>query len=86
MDSGARLIVEHLRDFLDRGGAARILVGDYLQVTEPIALRRLTDLIGDIDLRVYEARNRAFHLKTYIFLSDAKALPSSAAPTCRPPR
>ena len=35
LDSGARLIVEHLKDFLGRGGRARILVGDYLDVTEP---------------------------------------------------
>ena len=31
----------HLRDFPGRGGRARILVGDYLDVTEPTALRRL---------------------------------------------
>jgi HKD family nuclease len=44
LDSGARLIVSHLRDFLARGGQARILVGDYLEVTEPSALRRPNDL------------------------------------------
>ena len=36
LDSGARRIFAHLKDFLDRGGKARILVGDYLDVTEPI--------------------------------------------------
>ncbi len=70
LDSGARLIVEHLRDFLARGGRARILVGDYLDVTEPAALRRLADLEGDLNLRVYEARSRGFHLKTYSFLTN----------------
>jgi HKD family nuclease len=74
MDSGARLIVEHLRDFLSRGGKARILVGDYLQVTEPVALRRLNDLSGDLDLRVYETREQGFHLKTYIFLFDSEGI------------
>ena len=69
LDSGARMIVSHLRDFLARGGRARILVGDYLDVTEPTALRRLNDLSGEIDVRVYEARDRGFHLKTYIFLA-----------------
>jgi diadenosine tetraphosphate (Ap4A) HIT family hydrolase len=52
LDSGARLIVSHLRDFLARGGQARILVGDYLEVTEPSALRRLNDLSGDLQVRV----------------------------------
>src|SRR6516225_3096508 len=47
LDSGARLIIEHVKDFLDRGGRARILAGDYLNVTEPVALRRLKDLTGD---------------------------------------
>ncbi|MGH0280443.1 DUF3427 domain-containing protein [Sinorhizobium meliloti] len=70
LDSGARLIVEHLRDFLARGGRARVLVGDYLDVTEPVALRRLADLEGDLTLRVYEARSRGFHLKTYAFLTS----------------
>lgn len=62
LDSGARRIVEHLKDFLARGGRARILVGDYLDVTEPVALRRLSDLEGSLSLRVYQSRERAFHL------------------------
>jgi superfamily II DNA or RNA helicase/diadenosine tetraphosphate (Ap4A) HIT family hydrolase len=70
LDSGARLIIDYLRDFLARGGRARILVTDYLDVTEPTALRRLADLEGDLTLRVYEARSRGFHLKTYAFLTD----------------
>jgi len=53
LDSGARRIVEHLKDFLARRGRARVLVGDYLDVTEPVALRRLSDLQGSLSLRVY---------------------------------
>jgi HKD family nuclease/diadenosine tetraphosphate (Ap4A) HIT family hydrolase len=74
LDSGARMIVAHLRDFLARGGQARILVGDYLDVTEPAALRRLNDLSGDLTVRVYEARGRGFHLKTYIFQTDVEGI------------
>jgi HKD family nuclease/diadenosine tetraphosphate (Ap4A) HIT family hydrolase len=74
LDSGARMIVAHLRDFLARGGRARILVGDYLDVTEPAALRRLNDLSGDLTVRVYEARDRGFHLKTYIFQTDDEGI------------
>jgi HKD family nuclease len=74
LDSGARMIVAHLRDFLARGGRARILVGDYLDVTEPAALRRLNDLSGDLIVRVYEARDRGFHLKTYIFQTDVEGI------------
>jgi len=74
LDSGARMIVAHLRDFLARGGRARILVGDYLDVTEPAAIRRLNDLSGDLVVRVYEARDRGFHLKTYIFQTDVEGM------------
>jgi superfamily II DNA or RNA helicase/HKD family nuclease len=74
LDSGARMIVAHLRDFLARGGQARILVGDYFDVTEPAALRRLNDLSGDLLVRVFEARDRGFHLKTYIFQTDCEGI------------
>ncbi|MDP3691538.1 HIT domain-containing protein, partial [Bradyrhizobium sp.] len=74
LDSGARMIVAHLRDFLARGGQARILVGDYLDVTEPAALRRLNDLSGNLLVRVFEARDRGFHLKTYIFQTDREGI------------
>jgi superfamily II DNA or RNA helicase len=74
MDSGARLIVEHLKDFLARGGQARILVGDYMDVTEPAALRRLVDLDGDLTLRVFETQSQSFHLKTYIFINEKEGV------------
>lgn len=74
LDSGARCIVEHLKDFLDRGGKARLLVGDYLDVTEPNALRRLADLQGDLSLKVYETQTKGFHLKSYIFLNGSEGV------------
>ena len=74
LDSGARMIVAHLRDFLARGGRARIIVGDYLDVTEPAALRRLNDLSGDLVVRVFETHDRGFHLKTYIFRTDVEGI------------
>jgi superfamily II DNA or RNA helicase len=49
-------------------------VGDYLDVTEPVALRRLKDLTGDLQLRVYEAAERGFHLKAYVFRTDNEGI------------
>jgi len=37
MDSGVRLIEPWLRDLLARGGQLRLVVGDYMDVTEPAA-------------------------------------------------
>jgi superfamily II DNA or RNA helicase/HKD family nuclease len=65
--SGIRRILEHLRDLLDRGGRVRLLTGDYLDVTDPQALWELSDLDGNLDLRVYEAAQTGFHPKAYIF-------------------
>jgi superfamily II DNA or RNA helicase/diadenosine tetraphosphate (Ap4A) HIT family hydrolase len=74
LDSGARCILEHLKDFLDRGSKARILVSDYLDLTEPVALRRLNDLEGNLSLKVYETRTKAFHLKSYAFLNKSEGV------------
>jgi HKD family nuclease len=74
LDSGARRIVEHLKDFLDRGGTARVLVSDYLDVTEPIALRRLADLEGKLSLKVYETKTKGFHLKSYVFANGSEGV------------
>jgi superfamily II DNA or RNA helicase/HKD family nuclease len=65
--SGLNLVLEHLRDLLDRGGTIRLLTGDYLDITEPEALLRLTDLAGKLELRVFETLQVAFHPKGYLF-------------------
>ncbi len=64
--SGVDLIEEHLRDLLGRGGRVRLLTGDYNNVTDALALRRLLDLEGNLELRVYECKNRTFHPKSYL--------------------
>lgn len=78
LESGMAMLDEHLRDLLARGGRVRFVTGDYLDVTEPRALRRLLDLEGDIDRRIFEtsepvalygktAAAHPFHPKAYIF-------------------
>lgn len=66
MDSGVQLIEPWFRDLLDRGGRLRIVVGDYMDVTEPAALRRLSDLEG-ASLRVFETGTGSFHPKAWLF-------------------
>ena len=69
--SGLNLLEEHLQDVLDRGGHIRLLTGDYLGITDPVALYRLVDLSegagGRFDLRVFESGGISFHPKAYIF-------------------
>lgn len=73
--SGVARLAEHLRDFLatTRPGALppgrlRLLAGDYLELTDPAALRALGDLEGDVQLRIFETAGRpGFHPKAWIF-------------------
>lgn len=66
LETGVRLIEEHVRDVLRRGGSVRVLTGDYLGVTEPAALLRLLDLDSGIQVRIYESAGTSFHPKAYI--------------------
>lgn len=67
--SGFQLIFTALMDALERGVEMRILTGDYLNVTEPIALRHLLLLQeSGADVRIFETRGeQSFHMKAYIF-------------------
>lgn len=67
MESGVRLLRPHLQDLLDRKGELRFLTGDYLDVTDPDALRRLMDLDGKASLYVFETGVVAFHPKSWVF-------------------
>ncbi|WP_172599919.1 DUF3427 domain-containing protein [Cereibacter sphaeroides] len=66
MESGVQLVEPWFRDLLGRGGRLRIVVGDYMDVTEPAALHRLADLEG-AQLRVFETGTGSFHPKAWLF-------------------
>lgn len=66
MDSGVRLVKPWFRDLIARGGALGTFVGDYLDVTDPAALWRLSDSAG-ADIRVFETRSGSFHPRAWLF-------------------
>jgi superfamily II DNA or RNA helicase len=73
LERGLMQIEEHLKDVVRRGGRLRVLTGDYLDVTEPNALRRLLDLaalarpaMGTVELRVFVTAGESFHPKAYL--------------------
>lgn len=72
LESGARLLQPHLQDLLDRGGRLRLVAGDYLDVTDPDALRRLLDLEGDRQLWMFVTKGRSFHPKSWILSADGR--------------
>jgi superfamily II DNA or RNA helicase/HKD family nuclease/uncharacterized protein (DUF1330 family) len=65
--SGLEALKQQYRDFLARGGRARLLTGDYLDITDPDALQELLDWGGQLDLRVFQVKGGSFHLKAYLF-------------------
>jgi superfamily II DNA or RNA helicase/HKD family nuclease len=65
LESGLDLLEGGLAAAILRGCSVRILTTDYMGVSEPVALRRLTRLVPSA--RVFEAKNRGFHPKAYIF-------------------
>lgn len=70
LDSGVRILHPHLQEFLDRQGRLRIVAGDYLDVSDPTALRRMLDLDGNVQRWMFEANLLSFHPKSWIFHYD----------------
>jgi superfamily II DNA or RNA helicase/HKD family nuclease len=78
--AGLRLLLPDLHDALEPNPEAnkkpaqlRILTSDYLGVTDPDALRLLLLLQQKgADVRIYEAADRSFHMKAYLFANDTK--------------
>lgn len=68
--SGLELILDDLIEAMEKRDAkVRILTTDYLYVTEPEALRRLMLLEErGAQVRIFEAVERSFHLKAYLFV------------------
>ena len=67
--SGLGLLFDALVDAVERGARLRLLTSDYLDVTDPDALRTLM-LLGErgADVRIHETGHDSFHLKAYIFV------------------
>ena len=68
MESGAKLLLQDLKEALNRGVKIRILTGNYLKITQPQALYLLkSELKNQVDLRFYNNPNKSFHPKAYMF-------------------
>ena len=68
-ESGLFLIFDALMEALERNVKIRILTGDYLNITDPKALRHLLLLqVAGAEVRIFESKGRqSFHMKAYIF-------------------
>ncbi|WP_096200018.1 DEAD/DEAH box helicase family protein [Bacillus sp. FJAT-45350] len=67
MNSGVEVLEQALKIALERGAEVKICTGDYLFVTQPIALKRLIELDERIEVRLWRSNGRSFHPKAYLF-------------------
>ncbi|WP_215190316.1 DEAD/DEAH box helicase family protein [Exiguobacterium sp. s6] len=64
--SGVQELVASLKQAVNRGAQVRILIGDYLYLTNPDALEMLMNIQG-VELRLYRSKGQSFHPKAYLF-------------------
>lgn len=71
-NSGWQLLHDALFEALGRGVQLQIVTSDYLDVTEPVALREMMLLAErGAHIKIYESANNAgFHLKSYLFIQQ----------------
>lgn len=67
MESGVKLILPALKQAHDRGVEMKLLVGDYLYITQPKALQLLVENLPNAEIRMYQSRGVSFHPKAYLF-------------------
>ena len=71
MESGVKMLIDELKNAIDRGAEVRILTGNYLGITQPSALYLIKNKLGDkINIKFYNDKSRSFHPKSYIFHHD----------------
>ena len=79
MLSGVKMVWPYFKDLITRGGKLRIIIGDYLDVTDPDALLMLLDLktmgsLDQVEIFIFETRGTSFHPKAWHFRnSDGKS-------------
>ena len=85
MKSGVDLLQAAVMEALGRGAHVRLLTGDYLDATDPVALLQLLDLqsdSGSLNLRVFQTTRAgnntqgplsSFHPKAYIFRTQGES-------------
>lgn len=67
MKSGVQLILLELKQAANRKADVKILVGDYLAITQPEALRILLENVPTAQIRMFQSYGQSFHPKAYLF-------------------
>ncbi|WP_286884008.1 phospholipase D-like domain-containing protein [Aneurinibacillus sp. UBA3580] len=67
MKSGIELLVPYLRQAKERGAEIKLLTGDYLFITQPEALKMISEMEDVLEARLWRSGGVSFHPKAYLF-------------------
>lgn len=67
MKSGVKKIIPFLKQASERDVPIKLLVGDYLFVTQPEALQLLLEELPSAEIRIWRSGGTSFHPKSYLF-------------------
>ncbi len=67
MKSGVKKIIPFLQQAAERKVPIKLLVGDYLFVTQPDALQLLLEELPSAEIRIWKSGGTSFHPKSYLF-------------------
>lgn len=70
MKSGVKLVLPPLKEALAKNSELKILVGDYLYITQPKALELLLQELPGAEIRLHKSSGISFHPKAYLFRSE----------------
>ncbi|KAA0966368.1 hypothetical protein FQ087_09090 [Sporosarcina sp. ANT_H38] len=71
MKSGVRLVLPHFKMTAANGAEIKIVIDDYLHITQPEALELLFTELPNAEIRLSdESRGVSFHPKAYLFRAD----------------
>ncbi|WP_144512298.1 DEAD/DEAH box helicase family protein [Bacillus sp. FJAT-22090] len=70
MKSGVKLVLPSLKEALARNSELKILIGDYLYITQPQALELLLQELPGAEIRLHKSYGTSFHPKAYLFRSE----------------
>ncbi|RAZ81129.1 DEAD/DEAH box helicase family protein [Planococcus halotolerans] len=73
MKSGINLILPFLQEAAERKVPIKLLVGDYLFVTQPCALEMLLEQLPEAEVRLWKSGGVSFHPKSYLFRGTEKS-------------
>lgn len=70
MKSGVNLVLPTLKEALRRDAELKLLVGDYLYISQPDALELLLHGLPGAEIRLHRSNGQSFHPKAYLFRSE----------------